>query len=412
VVFVKGDPANLKILVVTPSVPYPPNWGFGIRVFNLLRELAQTNSVSLVCFAAEGDGDKVRELLKFCEAVHTVPSPLANNVIKRGRQLRSTFSRRSFQSTGTHSGEMVRLMRQVLAEGDFDLVQLESSQLVSSFPSCSMPIVLDEHNIEYELLRRMVDVERSALRKAYNWIEYRKFRKEETGAWVRVDACVLTSDREYEIVRAALPSKALLVAPNGVDIDYFKPSDAPTEPNSIVFTGLMSYRPNVDAVKFFVREILPRIVVQVPNVKFKIVGLEAEQNVGFLAGPHVEVISDVPDVRPYIESASIVAVPLRMGSGTRLKVLDALAMSKPMVSTSVGCEGIAVKDGQHLIVADGPEKFADAILGLLADPAHGRRLGAAGRQLVEAHYSWASIARSLADFHAAVLRTARGTQAP
>ena len=138
-VFVQGDPAGLKILVVTPSVPYPPNWGFGIRVFNLLRELAKTNDVSLVCFAAEADDGKARELLTFCEAVHTVPSPLSNNLIKRRRQLRSTFSRRSFQSTGTQSAEMVRLLRTVLAEGDFDLVQLESSQLVSSFPSCSMP---------------------------------------------------------------------------------------------------------------------------------------------------------------------------------------------------------------------------------------------------------------------------------
>ena len=406
----QADPAGLKILVVTPSVPYPPHWGFGIRVFNLLRELAETNSVSLVCFAAEADDGKVRELLKFCAAVHTVPSPLANNVIKRRRQLRSTFSRRSFQSTGTRSAEMVRLLRKVLAAGDFDLVQLESSQLVSSFPSCSMPTVLDEHNIEYELLRRMVDVERSPLRKAYNWIEYRKFRREETRAWVRVDACVLTSDREYEIVRAALPSKAAHVAPNGVDIDYFKPSDAPTESNSIVFTGLMSYRPNVDAVKFFVREILPRIVTKVPDVKFRIVGLEAEQNVGYLAGPHVDVISDVPDVRPYIERAAIVAVPLRMGSGTRLKVLDALAMGKPIVSTSVGCEGIAVRNTQHLLVADGPEHFADAVLGLLSDPARGERLGRAGRQLVEAQYSWASISRSLAAFHAEVV--AAGTRRP
>ena len=402
-----GESTPLRILVVTPSVPYPPNWGFGIRVFNLLRELARTHRVSLVCFAAEDDRAKVDELLRFCEAVHTVAPPLANNRVKRTRQLRSAFSRRSFQSAGMHSAEMVRLLTQLLSREAYDLVQLESSQLVSSFPPCSIPIVVDEHNIEYELLRRMVDVERSPLRKAYNWIEYRKFRREEIAAWFRVDACVLTSDREYHIFRAALPSKAAHVAPNGVDVDYFQPSDAPTEPGSIVFTGLMSYRPNVDAVKFFVREVMPRIVAAIPNVKFTIVGLDAQHNVGFLAGPHVEIASDVPDVRPYIQRASVVAVPLRMGSGTRLKVLDALAMGKPMVSTRVGCEGIAVENGKHLLIEDDPDRFADAVIRLLSDAAQSQSLGAAGRQLVEARYSWASISRSLAEFHAQVLMLSR-----
>ena len=401
------DAAALRILIVTPTVPYPPNWGFGIRVFNFVRELSLSHEISVVCYADDDEQDKVTTLGQYCTSVHTVRSPLRNLRHKRSAQLRSVLSRRSFQTLAIQTQAMGQLIETLLSEGRFDLVQLESSQLSSLVTASATPWIIDEHNLEYELLQRMYEVERSPLRKFYNWLEYRKFRQEEVMAWRRSDACVLTSDRERGILALQEPGKLTHVAPNGVDIDYFSPKDIEVDSDSIVFTGLMSYRPNIDAVVFFVREVLPLIVEAHPTARFTVVGMGAPESVTSLAGQHVSIVGGVPDVRPYVWSASVFAVPLRMGSGTRLKVLEGLAMGKAMVSTSVGCEGISVEDGKHLVIADDPVSLAHAVLQLLHDADLNRRLGQAGRQLVEERYSWVSIVRDLERFHADVIESKR-----
>ena len=266
---------------------------------------------------------------------------------------------------------------------------------------------MDEHNLEYELLQRMIYTERSPLRKLYNFSEYVKFKREEQRCWQRADACILTSEREQTILKAHLSGKPTHVAPNGVDIEFFQPSSSLPDPNSLVFTGLISYRPNTDAVIFFVKEVLPLIVQQRPKTVFSIVGMGAPDEVTRLAGPNVRVTGKVDDVRPYIQEASVFVVPLRMGSGTRLKVLEGLAMGKAMVSTRLGCEGIRVQDGKHLLMADEPATFAQATLNLMEDREKALHLGTAGRALVEQEYSWASIVQTMEDFHRQVLKSKR-----
>ena len=371
----------LRILLVTPSVPYPPNWGFGIRVYQFLRQLSRSHRVSLVCYAQPGEEDKVAALQKICHSVHTVPNPLHNTADKRTAQLASLFSPRSFQSGSLRTRAMQELLTSLLNAEPFDIVQIESSQLGSyhfgAQPVCPVFIV-DEHNLEYELLQRMIHTERSPLRKLYNFSEYIKFRREEQRCWQHADACILTSEREQTILKAHLPGKLAHVAPNGVDIDFFQPSSSAPNSDSLVFTGLISYRPNTDAVIFFVKEVLPLIVKQRPHTVFSIVGMGAPDEVTRLAGPNVVVTGKVDDVRPYIADASAFVVPLRMGSGTRLKVLEGLAMGKPMVSTRLGCEGIRVRDGEHLLMADDPTEFARATLRLMEDRETALRLGTGG----------------------------------
>lgn len=401
---------NLRILLVTPTVPYPPNWGFGIRVYQFLRHLAQSHRVSLVCYAQPQDTAKVAELEKICHSVHTIPNPLATQMGKRNAQLASVFSSHSFQTGSLRTTAMQHLLTDLLAAEPFDVVQIESSQLGSYDYGTAPLFVVDEHNLEYELLYRMYQTESSPLRRYYNGLEYRKFRREEQACWQRADACVLTSERERIILNEHLPGKPAHVAPNGVDIEYFQPSKAPVNPDSLVFTGLISYRPNTDAVVFFVKEVLPHIVAARPNTVFSIVGMGAPDEVTRLAGPNVVVTGEVPDVRPYIEAASVFVVPLRMGSGTRLKVLEGLAMGKAMVSTRLGCEGIGVQPGEHLLVHDEPVDFARATLRLMEDREQAARLGASGRALVEREYSWASIVRCMEAFHTQQLDRKRQAQ--
>ncbi len=398
----------LSILLVTPSLPYPPNWGFGMRVYQLARELAARHSVAILCYAEPHSDDYIAALRHEGVKVYTVPPPRPQDQGKRALQLRSLVSLRSFQSSSLSSAAMQGAIDRLLASQRFDVVQVESSQM-AGFDFGSRPVVvLDEHNIEYELLYRTFREERSPARKLYNWIEYLKFRREEQHCWNTVDGCVLTSPRENAVVRTRARARPSVVVPNGVDVNYFRPSTAVTEPGSIVFTGLMRYRPNVDGVIFFTRKILPHIVRERPDVTFTIVGMGPPKEVQRLAGPHVRVTGTVPDVRPYAERSEVIVVPLRMGSGTRLKVLDGMAMGKALVSTSLGCEGIAVSNGNNLLIADDPLEFARAVLRVLNDSNLRTRLAQRGRELVEREYSWEAIVPTLERFYAELLESHSG----
>jgi sugar transferase (PEP-CTERM/EpsH1 system associated) len=393
---VKKD--RLRILFVVPDLPYPLTWGFGIRVYQLMSRLAERHDISLLAHARPGEADKVRALQQVCSAVYTVPMPRPRGG-KRLAQALASVSPHSYQGSWLRSPHMRRAIRELTSRQQWDLLQVESSKLCPLDVPRAIPLLLDEHNVEYELLYRTFREERSAFRRAFAWLEYQKFRREEQRSWQWVDGCILTSDREASILRQHSPRTPAVVVPNGVDLDYFRPSSAALVPDHLVFTGLLSYRPNADAVIWFVNEILPLIRRVRPAVVFTVAGASAPPEVLRLAGANVAITGRVPDVRPYVLPASVAVVPLRMGSGTRLKVLEGLAMGKAVVSTSVGCEGIAVRDGEHLLVADQPEQFARRVLELLDDPRRRSILGTAGRALVERDYSWESVSERLERFY-------------
>jgi glycosyltransferase involved in cell wall biosynthesis len=187
--------------------------------------------------------------------------------------------------------------------------------------------------------------------------------------------------------------------PNGVDVDYFRPTQAAVDPDSIVLTGLMTYRPNADAAVHFVREVLPLVRRSRPRARFTAVGWGLPRDLAPLLGDGVTHTGRVPDVRPYLAEAAAVVVPLRMGSGTRLKVLEALAMGKGVVSTTLGCEGVDVTPGGDLLVADDPASFAAAVVELMENAERRQALGLGGRRLVERSYTWPSVVARLERFY-------------
>jgi glycosyltransferase involved in cell wall biosynthesis len=214
--------------------------------------------------------------------------------------------------------------------------------------------------------------------------------------------------REKRIIQGLAPDTPVLAAPNGVDLDYFRPSSEPGDDNAIVMTGFMKTRPNIDAALHFVEEVLPHIVAARPNIVFYIVGGGAPDEVKRLAGPHVVVTDTVPDVRPYVHGSAVFVVPLRMGGGTRLKVLEALSMKKPLVSTSLGCEGIDVKHREHLLIADAPIAFANAVLELLDNKALAATLAHQGHELVERQYQWKTVVDNVEAFYGELLQARSG----
>lgn len=397
---------RLRILVLSPGLPHPPIWGFGIRVNQFLRLLARRHDVTLLTYEEPDEAEKVAAVRALGVAVHTVPRVKSTEAGKRKAQLASIASPMSYQRRSLYSRAMQTKLDELTSRTPFDVIQIESSQLGSYDFDSRAVLVVDEHNIEYELLYRMYKTERSALRRLYNWLEFKKFKREEISSWRAVSGCVMTSGREQEIVKTLAPSTPTIVGANAVDVEFFGPSPQPVKPNALVMTGLMHYRPNIDGAVYFVQEIFPRILAARPDTVFYIVGAGATDELKRLENANVVVTGTVPDVRPYAHDASVFVVPLRMGGGTRLKVLEGLSMEKPVVSTSVGCEGIDVVHGQHLLIADDPAAFANAVLELMRNRDLAARLGKQGRTLTQDRYKWESVVSRLEAFYDRLLANA------
>jgi glycosyltransferase involved in cell wall biosynthesis len=358
-----------------------------MRTCHLARQVAARHEVTVVAYATEEDAPRVRSLSETM-TVRAVHRREPSRTEKRLAQLRSLASAEPFACRALHSPEMQRAIDELCATVPFDVVHMESSTIWSFALPPGVPVLLDEHNIEYELLGRLGRGERSVVRRSFNQLEYRRFRRFEQRCWTRAAGVVVTSEREEPTVRGVVPSVPVSVVPNAVDLDEFAPADDAVVPNTVVFNATFNYRPNFDAALHLIDEVWPLVVAQCPTARLTLVGNTPEHEARELARPGVELAGKVPDIRPYLSQAAVLAVPVRMGGGTRLKVVEGLSMGKPMVTTTLGCEGLAVRDREHLIIADDPQAFAAAILELFENPALGDGLGRAGRALAERHYSW------------------------
>jgi sugar transferase (PEP-CTERM/EpsH1 system associated) len=402
------DPApptrSLRILMLTPHVPYPPTGGAPMRNYQFLRQLSRRHRVALLAYGEPADSEDRRVLERLCATVETVRVAGGQGARKRWQQLRSLLSYSSYLRRVYASPEMQQAIDRLLRAQDFDLIQAESSLMAHFAFRSSAALVLDEHNIEYELLQRTSEMERSLVRKIYNRAECAKFQRQEVSAWRRADGCVVTSEREAAIVRPQAPDTPTAVVGNGVDLEYFQPASGAPDPTSIVFTGRLDYRPNTDAVAHFARVILPNVLRRRPDAVFTVVGTAPPDEIKRLVGPHVVVTGSVPDVRPFLGRAAVAIAPLRIGGGTRLKVLEAMAMGKAVVSTALGCEGLDVSDRRDVLIAGSDDAFADSVVEVLGDSSLAHSLGAQARARVEAAYGWPALVDRLEAFHATVVK--------
>ena len=258
-----------------------------------------------------------------------------------------------------------------------------------------VPVVLFEHNVEYLIWQRLSALESSPARRALFELEWRKMRRRERAICLQTDLTIAVSSEDRDRLTALAPGARITAIPTGVDTNYFRPSTRPEIPGRLVFTGSMDWQPNEDAVTYFADAIFPRILREIPMASFAIVGRRPNARVQAIAArAGILVTGTVEDVRPHIAEAAVYVVPLRAGGGTRLKIFEALAMQKPVVSTSVGAEGLALTPGQHFIAANDPETFAREVVSLIKEPIRRHALGRAGRELVETHYSWPHIAHA------------------
>jgi glycosyltransferase involved in cell wall biosynthesis len=395
----------MKILWVKAGKLLPVDSGGKIRSFNILRHLAREHQVTLLSYyGGRRDPDyetAIAERLPGAQTIYTAApeTTLAQSVDYILRlPSRAPYAVRKF----THPKVRHEVAKR-LTDGSQDVAVCDFLSASLNFAeNPAAPVVLFQHNVETMLWRRMASTEISPLRKLSYRIEAWKMSDYETHAIRRFQHVIAVSDQDRDAMLTLSSGCPITVVPTGVDTEQYQIAPSVSgHPPVIVFTGSMDWEPNIDAMEYFCREIWPAILAAFPDARFQIVGRNPHPRVKRLASPSVEVTGTVASVTDYLRVATIVIVPLRIGGGTRLKIFEAMAMAKAMVSTSIGTEGLAVTNGRDLLIADDASAFAAGILQLLRDPERRRRYEQAAAALAS-RYDWTQIARSFA----AVLRDA------
>jgi glycosyltransferase involved in cell wall biosynthesis len=411
-------PGRLSILYVSQVPASPPRFGAQARVHGLMTQLARRHDLTAVILIDdEFDAEECRGAMQaYCREVMLVPHPNGRDGLgKRLLQLRSVASNRSFERLRVTVPPLQQKLDQVLRAKRFDLVNLEFSFLghcdLRQAPPGEKPpaLVVDSHNIDYDLARQYARDASSLVRRLYASVNWRKLRREELATYRDADGVYLCSAADERRLLDEVPGARTTVIPNAADVEYYqpRPTDRPPDGRTVVFFGLLSYVPNIDGVIHFVQDIWPRIVKANPEARCKIIGGRPPPSLLALAGPRVELTGFVSDLRPHLAAAAAVVVPLRLGGGTRLKIVEAMAMGKAIVSTTLGAEGIDAVPGRDILIADEPQTFAASVVRLLNDPSLGARLGQSARRLAVERYSWMTVAMTLDRFFREVINPRR-----
>lgn len=322
-------------------------------------------------------------------------------------QMRSLLSGDSFEALLYRNPQLQAHLDKLIQDQAFDIVQVEFAQMgIYRLPRLGPRpprFVLDEHNIEYEIVKRTSESDGGALRRAYSSLNWRKVRTEELDAWRRFDGVALTSQRDESMLLQDVPAARTVVIPNAVDLEAFRPNETPIEPNTLLFLGALDYHPNIEGMLFFLDEIWPLVLRRIPDAKLVVVGRNAPSTLLARSSSNVTFTGYVDDPRTYLDRAAAVIVPLRIGGGTRFKIVEAMAKAKAVVSTVVGAEGLDTEHEKQLLLADDPETFATQACRLLSDLPLQARLGRAARQFAEARYGWNSAVEKLESFYSDVL---------
>ena len=399
-----------RLLFVTQQLPWPLDSGGNLRTSALLEALAGSFEVVL-CSTTDGSEaaregeDRYRAL-----GVDTrlVPDSKQHGTVGQALGvLRGLLSRESAVVAHNHNRALGDAVRAALAEG-VDLVHLNHIDTTPYLDlDAAPPTVLDTHNLLFEYYARRAELEQGALRRWACRREARLLRAQEPALFRRVSRVLVCSEPERSSLETVAPGVAVEVVPNGVDCERVQP--APFEgtlgSSDLVFVGDLGYGPNADAVQWFAEEVLPRVRAQEPAARLVAVGKNPPPEVVRLAEAREDLVVTgfVPEVAPYLREARLCVVPIRYGSGTRLKVLEAFAHAKPTLSTRVGAEGIDARDGEHLLLRDGASELAEAVVELLRDDGRARELGRRGRELAEERYAWPRIGAHLVELHRSLL---------
>lgn len=391
----------MRVLALTERVPSRVGGG-AARQLNLIRELSSRHDFTIVTYAYPPDLEHVGPLQGFVRRLEVIELDMP--VLKDHRRIywqlngwvHTLFDPRPRRGRLPDRGHMRAAVRRILDQERYDVIQVHQAYMARALPPVSVPTVVDMHDVLSDHERRLARTKTKWSHRFAAWCEWKKMEWFERRVASRSDVCVTVSEEDRRSLNRLAPGVSAVVVPNGVDIDYFRPRTTPEDEASLVFVGSMNYRPNCDGVVWFCRAVLPHIKEHVPHVHVYVVGWNPPNEIVALGqDQHITVTGFVDDVRPYLARGTVVLVPIRLGSGTRLKILDAWAMGKAIVSTRLGAEGLQATHKENILLADEPRTFATSVLRLLGDDTLRRRLGEAGRQTVVDEYAWPAVSRRM-----------------
>lgn len=387
----------MKILFLSRWFPYPPTNGSKIRILNILRQLASAHDVTLLTFGESTDqidAVTVRALEAYCSRIRVVPYRRFQPASRKARL--GFFSPQPRSLVDTYSPEMMAAVREACDRRHYDLIIASQSAMIPyALDGSGIPALLEELEVSTFLdATRCGGSVSQRLRALLTWLKLSAYVRR---VLPRFAACTVVSELEQEHLRAIAPTyRAVSVLPNAVDLRDYADPFGPARPRSLIHAGALSYSANYDAVRLFLTEMYPAVARAVPQLTFRVTGATA--GVDLAALPHhpgVEFTGHVPDVRPLVAESWASVVPLRVGGGTRLKILEAMALGTPVVATSKGAEGLAVSHGDNILLADSAQEFADTVVALLQSPRLRAHLADGGRRLVETRYDWRVVGQEL-----------------
>jgi glycosyltransferase involved in cell wall biosynthesis len=394
----------MRILWVKAGGIVPADTGGRIRSLHILKELARRHSVTVFTYYAEHFGDQHSALRGFSDVV-AIPITLSAERTSRDylHYAQTLFSSEphSMQMIGGESGgrlryfdsaDIRRRLGSLMVAGKFDVLICDfiypAGVVDWTFPC---PKILFTHNVEAQLWKQKFEAARHPLKKFLCWREWRALGKAELHYARQADSVITVSEQNREFFSNFVNPARVSTIATGVDVDFFHPTDsAPSR--SMIFTGSMDWIPNQEAMLFFASDILPRVVAEVPDAALWIVGRYPSSEIQRLASPRIHVTGRVDDIRPYLNQAPVYIAPLRSGSGTRIKIFEAMSMGKAVVSTTIGAEGLPVTHGHNILIADEPREFAHWVVRILRDQELAARLGRSARALVEKQFTWKTAA--------------------
>jgi len=406
----------MHVLQLAPKVCWPLDTGAKLRNYHLARVLAERARVTLLAFT-----DHEQSLANLENSYEQVVAVAREPDYTFSKMLRGALGSTPLPVLNYTNDSMTRAVESLLGEQDFDVVQIESIHLMAYLPNIraarSRPlIVCDWHNIESELLRRYSERESNVARRAYARKTVRLMSQLERRALIEFDAHLVVSERDAERLRNINSEAQVSLIENGVDMAHYSDDEieaayatwaaagAARKTKRIVFVGSMDYHANVDGAVSFGREVWPRVRDRQPELVFTVVGRDPAPEVRALTTiPGIEITGTVDDVRPFYREALAAIVPLKVGGGSRLKILEAMAAGVPVISTTLGAEGLNVRDSENILIADTNEQLAEAIVSVVESEEQCKRLSAAGRTLISGHYDWSQLGTNLLEIYQKLL---------
>jgi sugar transferase (PEP-CTERM/EpsH1 system associated) len=382
----------MRILTLISRCPWPLTDGAVIRDFNLLREASKRHDVFLLCFLFKpSDREHFGHLRQYCREIVGIDL-VRPRATMFARAARSLVMNRPFITEEYRRRDMATALTRMVAERDIDVIHAHFLHMSQYHPfKGSAAFVHDAHNLEHVLWKRIARTVRNPLTRLFAASQCSKLIRLQQEVGLKSEKCVTLSDEDRTEYRRICPGADVATVPNGADVAYWRPSANSSEARSILYFGNLGWAPQADAVRYFHDAILPAIWERMPDAKLYIVGQNPPESIQRLRGERVIVTGFVPDMREYVGRATVVVMPLRIGAGTKHRVLQALAMQKALVCTSVAAEGIDLIHGETALITDQPKEFASHTLRLLQDPDLRAKLGTRGRKLILDRYDWQSI---------------------